>query len=218
MTKENRHHEHTHAAIPLLPPDPALRVQGHRDIALSKRGFVDPAAVDALVDVVLERRSARRTAAQVCRPFVGAIGSIGARSRRMRTRRRLRSFGFSGQCRASIWSPVETPADTHNVVVLHPVFPATRGRCWACRGLVQVAPSIAPVVVRGRALFSMSLRVRLPEDVERCASGIRRRKSGIWSFRSGPVRGLRPERRLELAALVTRDSMNRTGLHAPEAD
>lgn len=56
-------HDHDHAAHALLPPDPALRVKALETI-LSRKGYVDPAAMDAILDFY-ENKVGPRVGAQV---------------------------------------------------------------------------------------------------------------------------------------------------------
>lgn len=56
-------HDHDHGAHALLPPDPALRVKALETI-LSRKGYVDPAAMDAILDFY-ENKVGPRVGAQV---------------------------------------------------------------------------------------------------------------------------------------------------------
>lgn len=59
------HHDHPHA---LLPPDPALRVKALETI-LTKKGLVDPAALDEIIDTYQNRIGPRNGAEVVARAW-----------------------------------------------------------------------------------------------------------------------------------------------------
>lgn len=59
------HHDHPHA---LLPPDPALRVKALETI-LTRKGLIDPAALDAIIDTYETRVGPQNGAAVVARAW-----------------------------------------------------------------------------------------------------------------------------------------------------
>ena len=209
MTKKP-HHEHTHAHS-LLPSDPALRAKAIETLLVEK-GLVDPAAVDALVDVFSNEIGPQNGAQVVARawrdPDYRARLLADATSA-------IAELGFSGM-QGEHMVAVENTADTHNVVVctLCSCYP------WPVLGLPPVwykSPEYRARVVREPRAVLDEFGVSLPRDA----------KLHVWDSTAEIRYLVIPQRpagtdamnEAELAALVTRDSMIGTGFaRAPEAD
>lgn len=194
-------HEHSHA---LLPPDPALRVKAIETLLVEK-GLVDPAAIDALIEIYSNEVGPRNGARVVARAWsdpafldrlrADATGAIA-------------ELGFSG-LQGEHMVAVENGPRVHNVVVctLCSCYP------WPVLGLPPTwykSSEYRARVVRDPRGVLAEFGVTLPE-----ATDIR-----VWDSTAEIRYLVIPERpagtealsQEALAELVTRDSMIGTGL------
>ncbi|HWW30613.1 MAG TPA: nitrile hydratase subunit alpha [Steroidobacteraceae bacterium] len=195
-----RHDEHEHDAISPLQ----LRVRALESVLIEK-GYVDPAALDALIDAyqtkIGPRNGARVVARAWCDPqfrrwlLADATAAIA-------------SLGFSGR-QGEHMVAVENSADLHNLVVctLCSCYP------WSVLGLpptwYKSAPYRARAVKDPRGVLR-EFGVELPEST----------RIRIWDSTAEVRYLVVPQRpsgtghlsESDLAALVTRDSMIGTGL------
>jgi len=194
--QEPRSHGHDHQAV---PSDVALRVKALESLLVEK-GLVDPAALDALVDMFEHKVGPRNGARVVARAWVDP-----AYKKRLLTNAAaaIAELGYtSGQGEHMI--AVENAPKVHNVVVctLCSCYP------WPVLGLPPVWYKSAPY--RSRAVIDprgvlREFGLQLEEDVE-----VR-----VWDSTAELRYIVLPERPAgtasmtedELAALVTRDAM-----------
>jgi nitrile hydratase len=193
-------HDHDHDdGHQSVPSDPALRAKALESVLVG-RGLIDPAALDALIDLYEHRIGPRNGARVIARAWVdtayrqrllenanGAIAELGYR-------------GGEGDHMVV----VENTAQVHNLVVctLCSCYP------WPVLGLPPIwyksAPYRSRAVIDPRGLLS-ELGLELPADVE-----VR-----VWDSTAEIRYLVLPERpagtehldEAALAALVTRDSM-----------
>ncbi|MEE8499002.1 MAG: nitrile hydratase subunit alpha [Kiloniellales bacterium] len=193
--------EHRHST---LPSDTALRVKALESLLVEK-GLVDPAALDALIDIYESKVGPQNGAAVVAR----AWNDPDYRARLMAdATAAIAELGFTGR-QGEHMVAVENTTQVHNMVVctLCSCYP------WPVLGLPPVwykaSPYRARVVKEPRKVLA-EFGVTLPEEVE-----VR-----VWDS-TAEIRYLvlpqRPEGsegldQAALAALVTRDSMIGTGL------
>ncbi len=195
-------HDHPHA---LLPPEPALRVRALETL-LARKGLVDPAAIDEIVEIY-EHKVGPRTAPASWR----GPGPIPSSWRRCgRTPRPLsRPMGYGGRQGEHVVAVENTP-EVHNVVV-----------CTLCSCYPWPLLGIPPIVVQVRRLSrprrARAARACWPSSGWSCRPT---RKVRVWDS-TAEVRYLvipmRPEgtEGLDedaLARWVTRDAMIGTGL------
>ncbi|WP_347310602.1 nitrile hydratase subunit alpha [Defluviimonas sp. SAOS-178_SWC] len=199
-------HDHPHS---LLPPEPALRVKALETI-LTRKGLVDPAALDEILDTYERKVGPHLGAAVVARAWSDAA----YRERLLAdATAAIAEFGISGRQGEHVVAVENTP-DTHNMVV-----------CTLCSCYPWPLLGIPPAWYKSDAYRARAVReprkvlaefgVTLPE-----AQRVR-----VWDS-TAEVRYLvipmRPEGtegldEAALAALVTRDSMIGTGLPAAPA-
>jgi nitrile hydratase len=195
-------HEHEHEHSTLSPLE--LRVRALETV-LTQKGYVDPAALDALIDTYQTKIGPRNGAQVVARAWCDA----GFRRRLLEdATAAIASLGFSGR-QGEHMVAVENTPELHNLVVctLCSCYP------WPVLGLpptwYKSAPYRARVVKDPRGVLE-DFGVRLPETM----------RIRVWDS-TAEVRYLvvpqRPPRsehltERELADLVTRDSMIGTGL------
>jgi nitrile hydratase len=193
-------HEHEHSTLSPLE----LRVRALETV-LTQKGYVDPAALDALIDTYQTKIGPRNGAQVVARAWCDA----GFRRRLLEdATAAIASLGFSGR-QGEHMVAVENTPELHNLVVctLCSCYP------WPVLGLpptwYKSAPYRARVVKDPRGVLE-DFGVRLPETM----------RIRVWDS-TAEVRYLvvpqRPPRsehltERELADLVTRDSMIGTGL------
>lgn len=201
-------HEHEHEHDSAHPPSTVtpleLRVRALETV-LTEKGYVDPAALDALIDAyqtkIGPRNGARVVARAWCDPefrrwlLADATAAIA-------------SLGFSGR-QGECMVAVENTADLHNLVVctLCSCYP------WSVLGLpptwYKSAPYRARAVKDPRGVLR-EFGIELPEST----------RIRIWDSTAEVRYLVVPQRPLgsqhlsesDLAALVTRDSMIGTGL------
>ena len=197
----HHHHEHEHQVV---PSDPTLRVKALESV-LTEKGFVDPAALDALVDHFENKVGPRNGARVVARAWSDPEFR---RWLLLDATAAIASLGFGGR-QGEHMIAVENTAEVHNLVVctLCSCYP------WPILGLPPTWYKSAPY--RSRAVKDprgvlKDFGVDLPES-----TGIR-----VWDS-TAEVRYLVIPRRpsgsellgeAALANLVTRDSMIGTGL------
>ena len=195
-------HDHGQERSSLDPMD--LRVRALETV-LTQKGYIDPAALDAIIDTYQTKIGPRNGARVIARAWTDAA-----------FRRRLlddataaiASMGFTGR-QGEHMVAVENTPDTHHMVVctLCSCYP------WPILGLpptwYKSAPYRARVVRDPRGVLE-DFGVSLPESV----------RIRVWDSTAEvrylvvPQRPLRSEHlgESELADLVTRDSMIGTGL------
>ncbi|MCT8330562.1 nitrile hydratase subunit alpha [Albidovulum sediminis] len=195
------HHDHPHS---LLPSDPALRVKALETI-LTRKGLVDPAALDAILETYEKKVGPHLGARVVARAwsdpaFMAAL--------RQDSTAAIATLGISGRQGEHVVAVENTP-ETHNMVV-----------CTLCSCYPWPLLGIPPAWYKSDAYRARAVReprkvlaefgVTLPEG----------QKVRVWDS-TAEVRYLvipmRPEGtegldEAQLAALVSRDSMIGTGL------
>ncbi len=190
------HHDHEHQAV---PSDLALRVKALESL-LVRKGLVDPAALDALIDTYEHKIGPRNGARVVARAWVD-------RSYKQRLLRdatvAIAELGFSGM-QGEHMLVVENTPNLHNVVVctLCSCYP------WPVLGLPPVwyksAPYRSRVVIDPRVVLrEFGLEIPMETEVRVWDSTAELRYLVL------PERPARTEKMSEekLAALVTRDAM-----------
>ena len=105
------HHDEAHAHA-LLPSEPALRVKALETI-LTRKGLIDPAAVDAIIDIYEHQIGPRIGAGLVARAWVDPVFKAQLVNN---TDGILSDLGFSGRQGEHIVVVENTP-DCHNLVV-----------------------------------------------------------------------------------------------------
>jgi nitrile hydratase subunit alpha len=196
----DQHHEHEHSEL----PDIELRVRALRTV-LEQKGYIDPAALDVLIDTYKTRIGPRNGARVVARAWVDAVFRKWLLEDATAA---IASLGYAGR-QGEHMVAVENTESTHNMVVctLCSCYP------WPVLGLpptwYKSAPYRARAVKDPRGVLA-DFGVTLPVSTE-----IR-----VWDS-TAEVRYLVIPRRPrgtddlteeELTALVTRDSMIGTGL------
>ncbi len=197
---DSHHHDHEHSEL----TDIELRVRALESI-LTEKGYVDPAAVDLLVETYETRVGPRNGARVVAKAWADpefrawllrdATGAI-------------KSFGFEGRQGEHMMAVENTPAE-HNMVVctLCSCYP------WPVLGLPPVWYKSAPY--RSRAVMDprgvlAEIGVTLPELTRiRVWDSTAELRYLVVPMRPKGTEGWSEER---LADLVTRDSMIGTGL------
>jgi nitrile hydratase len=194
--KNEGNHEHSHQTV---PSDLTLRVKALESLLVEK-GLVDPAALDALIDMYQHKVGPRNGARVVARAWVDP-----AYKKRLLTdaTSAIAELGFSGG-QGEHMVVVENTSEVHNLVVctLCSCYP------WPTLGLPPVWYKSAPY--RSRAVIDprgvmREFGLNLPEDVE-----VR-----VWDSTAEVRYLVLPERPAgsetlsedELAGLVTRDAM-----------
>lgn len=203
MPHDHADHDHPHS---LLPSDPALRVRALETV-LVRKGLVDSAAMDAILDTYERKVGPHLGAAVVAK----AWSDPGFRARLLAdASAAVAEFGISGRQGEHVVAVENTP-ETHNMVV-----------CTLCSCYPWPLLGIPPAWYKSDAYRARAVReprkvlaefgVTLPEG-----QAVR-----VWDS-TAEVRYLvvpvRPEGtdgmdEAALAALVTRDSMIGTGLPA----
>ena len=203
--------DHGHGHSHDLPSDPALRVKALESLLVEK-GYVDPAALDALVEAYETKIGPHVGARVVARAWVDPAFKATLLSD---ARSALAALGLTGWRSANLIALKNTPR-VHNLVVctLCSCYP------WSVLGLPPTWYKSAPY--RSRAVIDPCgvLRVfgvELPEETEiRVWDSTAELRYMVVPERPAGSEGLSEE---ALAGLVTRDSMIGTGLaRAPAAD
>jgi nitrile hydratase subunit alpha len=191
---QDRDHEHQ-----VVPSDLALRVKSLESLLVEK-GFVDPAALDALIDTYEHKVGPRNGARVVARawvnpPYKQRLLADGTRA--------IAELGYTGEQGARIVVLENTPK-LHNLVVctLCSCYP------WPVLGLPPVWYKSAPY--RSRAVIDprgvlREFGTELPSDIEiRVWDSTAEQRYLVLPERPPHTENLTEE---ALAALVTRDAM-----------
>ncbi|MCL6284421.1 nitrile hydratase subunit alpha [Ruegeria sp. 2012CJ41-6] len=200
------HSDHPHA---LLPPDPALRVKALETI-LTRKGLIDPAALDEIIDTYQNRIGPRNGAQVVARAwsdpgFRAALQEDATAA--------VSEMGFYGR-QGEHMVVVENTPSQHNMVV-----------CTLCSCYPWPLLGIPPGWYKSDAYRARAVRAPrkvlaefgvtlLPETSVRVWDSTAEIRYLVLPMRPEGSDGLSEQ---ALAALVTRDSMIGTGLpRAPE--
>jgi len=198
VTATNNVHvqDHSHQAV---PSDVALRVKSLESLLIEK-GLVDPAALDAIVDLMEHKVGPRNGARVVARAWVDPA----YKERLLKSgTASVAELGYSGW-QAEDLQVLENTPKVHNLIVctLCSCYP------WAVLGLPPVWYKSAPY--RSRAVIDprgvlRELGTELPEDVEvRVWDSTAEQRYMVLPERPAGTEALSEE---ALAALVTRDAM-----------
>lgn len=106
------HSNHDNQAHAVLPPDPALRVKALETL-LARKGYVDPAALDAIIDFYQNKVGPRIGARVVARAWADPGYLVALRTDAVAT---LEAEGLLGRQGEHVVVVENTP-DVHNVVV-----------------------------------------------------------------------------------------------------
>jgi nitrile hydratase len=199
-------HDHTHDQ----PSDPALQVKALESLLVEK-GYVDPAALDALVDAYENKVGPHVGARVVAHTWLNPDFK---RALLADAKSALAELGITGWRSANLIALENTPG-VHNLVVctLCSCYP------WSVLGLpptwYKSAPFRSRAVIDPRGVLG-EFGVELPEDTEiRVWDSTAELRYLVVPQRPPGSEGLSED---DLAALVTRDSMIGTGLaRAPGA-
>ena len=203
MPHDHHDHDHDHEGDSHLSPM-AARVRALETL-LTEKGYVDPAALDALIDTYENRIGPRNGAAVVAKAWADPAF---AQALRDDATAAIASLGFSGRQGEHMQAVFNTP-DTHNLVV-----------CTLCSCYPWPVLGIPPGWYKSHAYRSRAVRepravlaefgVTLPETTTvRVWDSTAEIRYLVIPMRPGGTEGLDET---ELAALVTRDSMIGTGL------
>ena len=193
---EEHNHSHAHQAI---PSDPTLRVKALESL-LTEKGLVDPAALDAIIDMYEYRVGPRNGARVVARAWTDA----GYKQRLLAdANSAIAELGYGGQ-QGENMVVVENTPKVHNLVVctLCSCYP------WPVLGLPPVWYKSAPY--RSRAVIDprgvlREFGVELAEEVEvRVWDSTAELRYLVLPERPAGSESMNEE---QLAALVTRDAM-----------
>ncbi|MBI5129709.1 MAG: nitrile hydratase subunit alpha [Rhodopseudomonas palustris] len=196
----DHHHDHDHSEL----SETELRVRALETI-LTEKGYVDPAALDLLIETYETKVGPRNGARVVAK----AWSDPAYRERLLQdATAAIAELGYSGRQGEHIVAVENTPA-THNMVVctLCSCYP------WSVLGLPPVwyksAPYRSRTVKEPRAVLA-DFGVTLPDDTAiRVWDSTAEIRYLVIPMRPAGSEGLSEER---LADLVTRDSMIGTGL------
>ncbi len=201
MTDPKRdQHDHGHSELGEMD----LRVRALESV-LTQKGYVDPAALDALIDTYQTRIGPRNGARVVARAWVDAGFVAWLRSDATAA---IASLGYSGR-QGEHMQAVENTPDTHNMVVctLCSCYP------WPVLGLPPTWYKSAPYrsrAVRDPRGVLAEFGVELPQQTQvRVWDSTAELRYLVIPLRPAGSEGLDE---VALAALVTRDSMIGTGL------
>ncbi|MFK5978380.1 MAG: nitrile hydratase subunit alpha [Rhizobiaceae bacterium] len=201
-------HEHSHEEDSALS-DTVLRVKALESLLVEK-GYVDPEALDQLIDIYENKVGPRNGAAVIARAWVDP--DFKARLLEDATNS-IKEFGFEGRQGEHMEVKENTP-QIHNMVVctLCSCYP------WPVLGLPPVwykaAPYRSRAVSEPRAVLG-EFGVELEKDVEvRVWDSTAELRYLILPMRPANTEGLSED---ELALLVSRDSMIGTGIALTEA-
>jgi nitrile hydratase subunit alpha len=199
---EDHDHDHDHDHSELSAEE--LRVRALETV-LAQKGYIDPAALDALIDTYQTRIGPRNGARVVARAWVDPAYREWLLADATAA---IASLGYSGR-QGEHMQVVENSADAHHLVVctLCSCYP------WPVLGLppswYKSAPYRARAVREPRAVLA-EFGVRLPESVRiRVWDSTAELRYLVLPRRPAGSEGLSEQ---ALADLVTRDSMIGTGL------
>ena len=200
-------HDHPHHDNHLDPMDARVRAL---ETILTRKGLVDPAAIDAIIDTYAHKVGPQNGAAVVARAwtdpaFAGWLAEDATAA--------VASMGFTGRQGEHVQAVFNTP-QTHNVIVctLCSCYP------WTLLGLPPVwykSPAYrSRVVIEPRAVLA-EFGLSLPADQQvRVWDSTAERRYLVVPMRPSGTEGWPADR---LAALVTRESMVGTGIvEAPQ--
>jgi nitrile hydratase len=195
-------HDHDHDHSELSPME--LRVRALETV-LAEKGYIDPAALDALIDTYQTKIGPRNGARVVARAWVDA--QFREWLRRDATAA-IASLGYSGRQGEHMVAVENTPAQHHMVVcTLCSCYP------WPVLGLPPTWYKSAPYrsrAVRDPRGVLADFGVSLPADTEiRVCDSTAEVRYLVIPMRPAGTEGLDED---ALAALVTRDSMIGTGV------
>ena len=200
---DHPHHDHSHDHGSALP-EIALRVKALESILVEK-GYIDPAAIDVIVETYETRVGPRNGARVVAKAW--SDPAYLARLREDATAA-IAELGFTGR-QGEHMRIVENTEQRHNLVVctLCSCYP------WSVLGLPPVwykaAPYRAKAVIDPRGVLA-DFGVTLPKETEiRVWDSTAELRYLVLPLRPAGTEGWSEER---LADLVTRDSMIGTGL------
>lgn len=194
------HHHEIHAQ---LPSDPALRVKALESL-LTEKGLVDPATIDAWVEIYESKIGPRIGARIVAKAWADADFKQRLLTDATRAIGELDLLGVQGQHMVA----VENTPQTHNMVV------CTLCSCYPLPVLglppawYKSAPYRSRVVIDPRGVLK-EFGVELPEETKiRIWDSTAEVRYLVVPERPKGTEGMNEE---QLAALVTRDSMIGTG-------
>ena len=199
-TRDQHDHDHGHSELGEMD----LRVRALESV-LTQKGYVDPAALDALIDTYQTRIGPRNGAQVVARAWVDAGFMAWLRSDATAA---IASLGYSGR-QGEHMQAVENTPHTHNMVVctLCSCYP------WPVLGLPPTWYKSAPYrsrAVRDPRGVLAEFGVELPQQTQvRVWDSTAELRYLVIPQRPAGSEGLDEA---ALAALVTRDSMIGTGL------
>jgi nitrile hydratase len=197
------HHDHDHAHA-LLPPDPALRVKALETI-LTRKGLIDPAALDEILDAYQNRIGPQNGADVVARAWSDPDFRTALLLDATAVVADLGYFGRQGEHIVVL----ENTPDTHNMVV-----------CTLCSCYPWPLLGIPPGWYKSDAYRARAVReprkvladfgVTLPDATAvRVWDSTAEVRYLVLPMRPANTDGMTPG---DLAGLVTRDSMIGTGL------
>jgi nitrile hydratase len=207
MPHDHHDHDHPHA---LLPSDPALRVKALETI-LTRKGLIDPAALDEIIDAYQNRIGPQNGAQVVARAWTDPGFRVALLSDATAV---VSELGFYGRQGEHIVAVENTP-EVHNMVV-----------CTLCSCYPWPLLGIPPGWYKSDAYRARAVReprkvladfgVQLPEETAvRVWDSTAEVRYLVIPQRPAGTDGLKAE---ALQRLVTRDSMIGTGLPLqPEA-
>ena len=205
MPHDHHHHDHDHDHDhAVLPPEPALRVKALETL-LTEKGLIDPAALDAIIDIYQNQVGPQNGALVVAKAW--ADPDFKARLLADATEV-VAELGFYGRQGEHI-TVVENTSERHNVIVctLCSCYP------WPLLGIppgwYKSDAYRARVVREPRAVLA-EFGLALPEgQAVRVWDSTAEMRYLVLPMRPEGTEGLSVG---ELAALVTRDSMVGTGV------
>jgi nitrile hydratase len=198
------HSDHDHRAHALLPPDPALRVRALETL-LARKGYVDPAAMDAIIDFYQNKVGPRIGARVVARAWSDSGYLAALRTDATATLEADRLLGRQGEHIVV----VENTPEMHNVVVctLCSCYP------WPLLGIPPAwykSDAYRARVVREPRKVLAEFGLSLPEEqAVRVWDSTAEIRYLVLPMRPEETRDLGID---ELTAWVTRNSMIGTGL------
>ncbi len=203
MPHDHHDHDHPHA---LLPPDPALRVKALETL-LTRKGLIDPAALDEIIDTYQNRIGPQNGARVVARAWRDPAFRAALLEDATAVVADLGFFGRQGEHVVV----VENTPEVHNMVV-----------CTLCSCYPWPLLGIPPAWYKSDAYRARAVReprrvlaefgVKLPERTAvRVWDSTAEIRYLVLPMRPEGSDGLDED---ALAALVTRDSMIGTGLPA----
>jgi nitrile hydratase len=205
MPHDHHHHDHDHDHDhAVLPPEPALRVKALETL-LTEKGLIDPAALDAIIDIYQNQVGPQNGALVVAKAW--ADPAFKARLLADATEV-VAELGFYGRQGEHI-TVVENTSERHNVIV------CTLCSCYPWP-LLGIPPGWykwdayrARVVREPRAVLAEFGLALLEGQAVRVWDSTAEMRYLVLPMRPEGTEGLSVE---ELAALVTRDSMVGTGV------